>query len=56
MDIARGEWCWFVDSDDVIDSNIPIDMSLLECKDIVVFDILYIMKENKDLLQEVMHL
>lgn len=40
LDIARGEWCWFVDSDDVIDSNIPIDMSLLKCKDIVMFDVL----------------
>lgn len=39
LDIAKGEWCWFVDSDDVIDSNIFVNNSILEDKDIVMYDI-----------------
>lgn len=39
LDIAKGEWCWFVDSDDVIDSNTLVNNSILENKDIVMFDI-----------------
>ena len=23
LDMARGQWCWFVDSDDLIDSSMP---------------------------------
>ncbi|CDA86854.1 glycosyl transferase family 2 [Bacteroides sp. CAG:754] len=39
LDIAKGEWCWFVDSDDLIDSNTPVDLELLKEKDMVMFDI-----------------
>lgn len=39
LDIARGQWCWFVDSDDVIDIHTPVDTSLFEDKDLVIYDI-----------------
>ncbi|WP_418210548.1 glycosyltransferase family 2 protein [Bacteroides zhangwenhongii] len=39
LDLAKGEWCWFVDSDDVIDAHIPVDVRLLGGKDIVMFDL-----------------
>lgn len=39
LDKAQGEWCWFVDSDDVIDSNTPVNLELLKDRDIVMFDI-----------------
>lgn len=39
LDLAKGEWCWFVDSDDLIDSHIPVDCHALEEKDIVMFDL-----------------
>lgn len=39
LDVARGEWCWFVDSDDIIDINTPVDLDRLEGMDLVMFDI-----------------
>lgn len=39
LDMAKGQWCWFVDSDDFIDSNTPVNLELLKEKDIVMFDI-----------------
>lgn len=39
LDIALGEWCWFVDSDDVIDSNLFVDRLILKDRDIVMFNI-----------------
>ena len=38
LDIARGQWCWFVDADDVIDIHTPVNTSLLEDKDLVIYD------------------
>lgn len=40
LDMAQGEWCWFVDSDDVINTRLIVDEQLLKGKDIVMFDIL----------------
>lgn len=39
LDIAQGEWCWFVDSDDEININTPIDYDLFKDKDIIMFEI-----------------
>lgn len=47
LDIAQGEWCWFVDSDDVINSNTPVNKDLLKDKDIIIFDIKVFKDEDK---------
>ena len=39
LDLAQGEYCWFVDSDDIIDSHTPVDLSRIKGKDIIFFDI-----------------
>lgn len=39
LDVARGTWCWFVDSDDLIDRGTPVNKELLNDKDIVIYDI-----------------
>lgn len=39
LDIAQGEYCWFVDSDDLIDSHTPVDQSRIRGKDIIRFDV-----------------
>ena len=39
LDMAKGEWCWFVDSDDVIDPDTPVLSDLLRDKDLVMFGI-----------------
>lgn len=38
LDVARGTWVWFVDSDDVIDPHTPVDKTLLSQYDFVMFD------------------
>lgn len=38
LDMALGEWCWFVDSDDLIDAHTPVDKELLAGKDMVMFN------------------
>lgn len=39
LDMALGEWCWFVDSDDLIDTRTPVDFELLKDKDLIMFDL-----------------
>lgn len=40
LDIARGEWCWFVDSDDIINSSLSVDQETLQGRDLVMFNML----------------
>lgn len=39
LDIACGQWCWFVDSDDIIDIYTPVNLNIIEGKDIIMFDV-----------------
>ena len=39
LDRAKGVWIWFVDSDDLIDSGLPVDRTLLDKYDLVIYNL-----------------